>query len=199
MFNIKTMFTGIMIGLSLYLVAQASVPAKVPEPPKKEFKTCEENILYRLNFYSELLVKLSVPYIWGGYWGTLGGDCSGQTYWVCHMAGLPVHRTTAARMWLDKGLWPGERVFIKVNEQDIAKFPDLLFWSYKPRKFGHVAFTVWNATDEKGRRTILFREASFSKMIFKETEMKEKDGRWINLVGVLVMDLTPGFKCELKK
>jgi len=196
--RVKTMINGVMLGLALYLVAHASVPTKVPEPPKKEFKSCEERILYRLNFYSEMLVRLQVPYVWGGYWGPLTGDCSGQTYWICHMAGLPVHRTTAYKMWLNKGSWPGQRVFVKLNEQDIAQFPSLLFWTYDTKRpFGHVALTVWNATDSKGRRTILFREASFSKKIFKETEMKKGDVRWEKLVGILILDLTPGFKCEL--
>lgn len=189
---------GIMLGLSIFLVAHASqVPSDpIPNPAKKEFKTCEERILYRLNFYSDLLTRLKSPYIWGGFWGTWGGDCSGQIRAICHYAGLPYPRVTSLQMWLNKGAWPGKRVFVKLDEHDIAKFPDLLFWTYDAKRpYGHVAMTVWNATDDKGRRTILFREASFSKKYFKETEMKDKDGRWVKLVGILILDLSPGFEC----
>ena len=195
----NNMITGIILGLSLYLVGAVTQPVRtpVPEPPKKEFKTCEERILYRLNFYSELLVKLKVPYIWGGFWGTLGVDCSGYLYWVCKMAGLPVKRTTSFRMWLDKGSWPGERVFVKIDEHDRIRFPDVLFWTYgAKRPFGHTAIAVLNAIDKQGKRTVLFREASSSKKIVKDTEMKKGDYRWVRLEGFIILDLTPGFDCE---
>lgn len=191
------MLNGIMLGLALFLVAHASVPSKLPEPPKKESRTCEENILYRLDFYSKMLVELRVPYIWGGYWGKLGVDCSGYMYWICHMAGLPVKRTTSYRMWLDKGSWPGERVFVKFNELERAQFPNVAFFTYDvKRPFGHTVLVVMNALDKQGRRTILFREASSSAKIVKDTEMKQGDYRWVRVEGFIVLDLTPGFDCK---
>jgi hypothetical protein len=188
---------GIILGLSIFLVANASQPPTyVVEPPKKEFKTCEERILYRLDFYSKLLVEYHVPYVWGGFWGLLGVDCSGYMYWICHMAGLPVKRTTSYRMWLDKGSWPGERVFVKLDELDRAQFPNLVFFTYSAKRpKGHTALVVLNAIDNKGRRTVLFREASSSRKIVKDTEMKKGDYRWVRVEGFLILDLTPGFNC----
>jgi len=196
----KKALLGVMLGLSIFLVAHASqIPNDpIPNPAQIQFKTCEERILYRLNFYSELLVKYKIQYVWGGFWGILGVDCSGYMYWICHMAGLPVKRETSLRMWLDKGAWPGERVLVKFDAHDRAQFPDLLFWTYDPKRpKGHVALVIMNAEDKNGHRTVLFREASFSKKIVKETEMKQGDYRWVRLEGVLVLDLTPGFKCNL--
>lgn len=192
--------TGVLLGLSLFLVTAVESPqAPRPTPPKIEFKTCVEHILYRLNYYSELLVRMKVPYVWGGFWGLLGVDCSGYIYWICKKAGLPVHRTTSHRMWLDRGSWPGERVLVKLDDHyDNVEFPDILFWTYGKRPYGHTAIIVLNALDNNGNRRILFREASSSKKFVKETLMSKGDYRWIRLEGFIVLDLTPGFDCELK-
>ena len=187
--------TGVLLGLSLYVVAQAATPTQIPEPPKKENLSYEENILYRLDFYSRLAVIVKTPYVWGGSKDLKALDCSGYIYWICHKAGLPYKRTTSLRMWLDHGSWPGERVLVKFDARDRAQFPDLLFWTFSvKRPAGHTALVILNAEDKKGNRTILFREASSSKKIVKETEMKTGDYRWVRLEGILILDLAPGFK-----
>jgi hypothetical protein len=196
----KKALLGVMLGLSIFLVAHASqIPSDpIPNPAKIQFKTCEERILYRLNFYSELLVKYKVQYVWGGFWGLLGIDCSGGIYWICHMAGLPVHRTTSLQMWLNHGSWPGERVLVKAGASDRAEFPNIGFFTFSPKRpKGHVMLVILNATDKNGNRKILFREASSSQKIFKETEMKTGDYRFVRFEGIIVLDLTPGFKCDL--
>lgn len=186
---------GFVLGCFLFLLAHAE-PRVLPAPPEQDFKTCEEMILYRLNFYSELYVKWRMPYKWGGSSPATSFDCSGFVYDVCKRSGLPVKRTTSYRMWLDKGSWPGERVFVKFNAHDEAVFPDLVFFTFSSaRKFGHVGLVVINATDKNGRRSILFREASSSQKVLKETEMRDGDYRWIRVEGILILDLTPGFVC----
>ena len=179
--------TGIMLGLTISLVGMASQPGEIPRPkgvPQyAQLTNCEDRILYRLNFYSELLVQRQAPYVWGGLWGLLGGDCSGQIYWICKMAGLPVKRTTSFRMWLDKGSWPGERVLVKAGALERAQFPDLGFLTYSPKRpRGHVVMVILNALDKDGNQRILFREASSSKKIFKETAMKKGDYRWVQVL-----------------
>jgi len=176
--------------------SEAKVEAKKADPPVycAKLKTAEERILCRLNFYSEMLVKLGPPYVWGGFWGILGGDCSGQIYWICRRAGLPVTRTTSLKMWLNKGAWPGERILAKAGAHEKAQFANLGFIDYsKDRPRGHVVFIVLNAEDKNGKRIILFREASSSKKIFKETIMRKGDYRWVRLYGIISLDLTPGF------
>lgn len=192
------MLIGLVIALSVIGTTNtANKKVEVYQSPLKcsSYEKAEDRILCRLNYYSELLVKLAPKYIWGGFWGLLGGDCSGQVYWICKMAGLPVNRTTSLRMWLDKGGWPGERILVVAGAHEKAQFATLGFFDYsKTRPRGHVVFVVFNTEDKNGRRQILFREASYGKKIFKETIMKEGDYNWVHLHGILIMDLTPGFE-----
>ena len=192
----KVLLAIVLAMLVFVTTGLAETVVKKADPPIycSKLKTAEERILCRLNFYSEMLAKLGPPYVWGGFWGILGGDCSGQIYWICRRAGLPVTRTTSLKMWLNKGAWPGQRILAKAGAHDKAKFANLGFFDYsKKRPRGHVVFIVLNAEDKNGKRMILFREASSSKKIFKETIMKQGDYRWVKLYGILSLDLTPGF------
>lgn len=195
----NNVLTGIMLGLTISLVGMVSQPVTAPKPhtPYHQLSSCEEKILYRLNFYSELLVQRKVPYVWGGSFGLLGGDCSGQIYWICKMAGLPVKRTDAFKMWLDRGSWPGEIVYAEAGAFERAQFPDIGFITFSPKRpKGHVILVVLNGLNEDGKRQILFREASSSKKIYREYIMKKGDYREVRFEGILILDLTPGFECE---
>lgn len=191
----KNLLIGMAIALSMSTITNIDEHKECNPPINCTVaERLEDRILCRLDYYSGLLVELAPTYIWGGYWGILGGDCSGQTYWICKMSGLPVNRTTSLRMWQDEGGWPGERVLAIADAHDRAKFGNLGFFDFsKKRPRGHVVFIVLNAMGQDGKQRILFREASFSKKIFKETIMKSGDYRWVRLHGILQLDLTPGF------
>ena len=110
------------------------------------------------------------------------------------MAGLPMVRTTALRMFL--GAWPG-RKYDKLDRAIMAETErtNLLWLTYKPsRPQGHVVQIIDVYEDEKGRLVIIMAEASYSKKYFKLTKIVEGDYRWKHMTGLMIVHLNPGFK-----
>lgn len=170
---------GICLGITFFLVATTS---STPIPP----------ILERLKFYTDLLVKVAPPYVWGGNWGVLGGDCSGQTQAIFTLSGLKLPRLTSLAMW--NGGWPGMRYSIAEGAREECDFPHLIFFTWE-RPAQHVGIVRWNKLADK-KRQIMFAEASSNKKTYyyKETLIKQGDNRWNHTAGILAVDLTPGFK-----
>jgi hypothetical protein len=174
MFTSNT-WLGLCLGLSLFIVTHTETP---------KIKTPEE----RINYYVEMLLAIAPPYVWGGSFGLLGGDCSGNTYWVFHMAGIPVLRMRALEMWL--GGWPGKKIIMKDGAWAKAQFPNIVFFTFKKeRPAGHVAIVRKNTG-----KTITYAEASFSAKMYKETAMVLTDGRGKAVIGIIIVDLYPGVK-----
>jgi cell wall-associated NlpC family hydrolase len=80
-------------------------------------------------------VALKPAYLWGGAISErLGLDCSGYLFLAAKRGGLPVKRTTAARMARGECGWTGAAV----PRSDADKC-DLCFWTFdKSRPNGHV-------------------------------------------------------------
>lgn len=150
------------------------------------------DILKRLNYYADLFVFYAPPYVWGGYWGIVGGgDCSGQMRALYVLSGVGYPRLTSRNMW--NGGWPGLRYKASEGAREETEFPHLIFFDYSPKRpRGHVGIVRTNVKSKKGRR-IVFAEASSSAKIFKETLIKQGDYRWRHVHGILIPDLTPGF------
>jgi hypothetical protein len=176
----NNMWLGISLAIALFIVTNTS--SIVP--------TAEE----RIQFYVNYLLQLAPPYVWGGYWGILGGDCSGQVAWVLKMSGIGGYpRTTALRMWL---MWPHKKKIVNNTEMwQSAKFPNIGWYTFPtkktPRPYGH----VWIVLDNDGNK-LDFAEASSGKGYFKKTCMTKGDSRDKYWVGVMELNLTPGFTKE---
>lgn len=170
---------GITLALSLFLITAIKQPS------------VEQKAIDRINYYTEILLKKRVPYVWGGYWSIFGFDCSGGIATILKLAGIGGYpRTTAFRMWL---IWPHKKKIIsKVDIWKEARFPNVLFFTYpnkvSPRPFGHVAWYRRN----NNPKAMVMAEASSSAGYFKETEIKRGDARDKAIVGLMVLNLTPG-------
>ena len=149
-----------------------------------------KNIDERCSF----LEKLAPPYIWGGFWGLLGGDCSGQTYYVFN-PDFPGKRTTAYRMWLGYGNWGTDNVKGSMNSFKVAQFPNQIYFNYGGKTASHVG-TVRKPTDKeieeakkRGKKFIVFAEASSSSRYFKRTIIYEGDARYKAILGIKILDI----------
>lgn len=100
---------------------------------------------YRWRMRSEakfLLTGKPIVYTWGAADARgLKADCSGYIYSIAKYAGLPVKRTTSARMALGLDLWTS--VPLKIEDVDEI---DLLFFTWpesaKTRLNGHVGMLL---------------------------------------------------------
>jgi hypothetical protein len=185
----NNMMLGISLGIAFYIVGTISPIGPGLSGDTDSFIVQAKA---RIQFYTDMLVELAPPYVWGGFWGLLGGDCSGQMRWIFKMAGIVYPRLTALSMW--NGGWPGRRYKSSLATLSQAEFPNVIFFTYKPnRPAGHVGIVrkVWKTA--KGAWRVLFAEASSSAKYFKETLIKEGDYRWKHTLGLLVPDLSPGF------
>jgi hypothetical protein len=164
---------GICLGISLFLICHVN---NVFDASNYDVTTVKG----RIQYYCDLLVKLAPPYIWGGFWGGLGGDCSGQTNWVYQQAGVGVKRETARGMWLGRGGW-GINNTVGVQPTLVkAQFPNPIFFNYSGKEDSHVGIKKTND---------IFYEASSSAKVYKETAFK---GRSKFLHGYKEVNLTPG-------
>jgi hypothetical protein len=142
-----------------------------------------------------LLEKLAPVYIWGGYWGLLGGDCSGQMYSILS-PDFPGKRTTAYRMWIGYGNWGNKNnIEGSVEGFNKGKFPDLVFFNYQGKMASHVGMWREKTKEEEEQATKLkketkvFAEASSSSHYFKRTTMVKGDGRYKAILGIKKLDL----------
>lgn len=140
------------------------------------------------------LEKTAPPYVWGGYWGLLGGDCSGQTYYVFN-PDYPGKRTTAFRMWVGYGNWGINNIKGSKDSFYQAKFPNQIYFNYGGRIASHVG-TVREPTEKeiaeakkKGKKFIVFAEASSSARYFKRTILYEGDARYKAILGIKILDI----------
>ena len=169
----------ILLGLSIVLVI--NVPS-VDQKLKGIDKKCS------------LLEELAPPYIWGGFWGKLGGDCSGQVYDI-EGEFIPAKRTTAYRMWIGYGNW-GTNNF-EGSEAAFSKgvFPDQIYFSYQGKIASHVGILREPTPEEivankkLKKETRVFAEASSSKKYFKRTVIVQGDGRYKAILGIKKLNL----------
>jgi hypothetical protein len=159
----------------------------------------EKPIIARVKKITDLLLRISPRYVWGGYSleqpvtrgldkGKIGLDCSGAEFYKWHKAGAPFVRTTSKKMWF--GAWPGTNIEDKSAVWEMASFPDQIYFSFSKNKVvGHVG-TVWY----KLERFIVFTEASSSKRHYKETVMKIDDYRFKHMIGLKKLKLN--FRAE---
>jgi cell wall-associated NlpC family hydrolase len=101
------------------------------------------------------IVALKPAYRWGGAISERAGlDCSGYLFLAAKRAGLPVKRTTSARMAVGEGGWVGR--CIPREEADAA---DLCFWTFDERRpHGHVGAFLGKggpATHASSRRGVV--------------------------------------------
>jgi hypothetical protein len=95
---------------------------------------------YQKAFERELrrIIDRNPRYVWGGSMSEKQGlDCSGYLFLAAHRAGLPVARTTAARMMIGENGWIGISVPLNISKQ-----LDLVGWTFK-RQFDHVG-VLWH-------------------------------------------------------
>jgi|WetSurMetagenome_2_1015567.scaffolds.fasta_scaffold641869_2 hypothetical protein len=145
---------GISLALSLFIISSVSNEFDVS---KYDVTTVEG----RIKYYCDLLVFRAPPYVWGGFFGLLGSDCSGSTNWVYQTAGVGVKRETARGMWLGRGGWGINNTEGIEETIKQAKFPNPIFFSYK-KEDDHVGIT---------KDVPIFYEASFSAGKYKETSL----------------------------
>jgi hypothetical protein len=139
-----------------------------------------------------LLEELAPPYIWGGYWGRLGGDCSGQVYDIVGKE-IGAKRTTAYRMWIGYGNWGTNNVEGPEKGFTHGKFPNIAFFKYS--EVYHTG--IWRkktlaeikALESIKKETNVFAEASSSKRYFKRTVMTKGDARYKALIGTKIPNL----------
>jgi hypothetical protein len=169
---------GICLAISIFFVTAIKTP------------TTEQTAITRLRYYTQMLMDKKVPYVWGGYW-IFGADCSGAVALVLKLAGIGGYpRTTSLRMWLT---WPHKKKIVS-NEEiwKTAQFPNVMFFTFPTKKvkrpFGHTCFDWANDT----KSNLMIAEASSSADYFKETLIKKGDFRDKHIVGLLVLNLTPG-------
>ncbi|MCA1961482.1 MAG: NlpC/P60 family protein [Desulfomonile sp.] len=88
------------------------------------------------------LIHVQPRYVWGGIDETTGVDCSGYVFLAARRAGMPVRRTTSARMAEGEAGWDGA-----ARERGHHRHLDLVFWTLKPhRPNGHTG-VVWRGPD----------------------------------------------------
>jgi hypothetical protein len=141
-----------------------------------------------------LLERLAPPYIWGGYWGLLGGDCSGQVYSIVS-PDFPGKRTTAYRMWLGYGNWGTNNIEGSYEGFEKGSFPNLVFFNYQGKIASHVGIWRIKNKDEEERsnklkkETKVFAEASSSSRYFKRTLIVKNDSRYKAILGTKKLNL----------
>jgi hypothetical protein len=186
---------GICLGISLGIISAVSNL----EPVEYDRS---HSIVSRYAYYTELLIRMGTPYVWGGKdpdevmtWGIdkgkKGVDCSGAEFYKWHKAGASFPRTTSRKMWL--GVWPGQNIEKKDGALEYAHFPHQIYFTYKPsRPQGHVGVVMYPMEEAN---KLVFAEASWGKKKYKETMMFTNKGYYFNhLAGIKVLDLTPGRK-----
>jgi hypothetical protein len=148
-----------------------------------------KNIDERCSF----LERLAPPYVWGGYWGLLGNDCSGGMYDIVSQS-KPVKRTTAFRMWLGYGNWGTHNIEGSRDGFENGKFPDLVFFNYGGKMASHVGMWREKTAEEMAQSaklkkdTKMFAEASSSSRYFKRTMVVKGDGRYKAMLGTKKLD-----------
>ena len=141
-----------------------------------------------------LMEDLAPPYVWGGFWGRLGFDCSGAAYDV-EKQGFPVKRTTAYRMWIGYGNWGTNNIEGSAGAFSKGKFPDTIYFNYQGKMASHVGILREPtpeevATNKKLKKdTRVFAEASSSKKYFKRTTIVQGDGRYKAILGIKKLNL----------
>jgi len=98
---------------------------------------------YQAAFERELktIIDRHPRYQWGGSVNEDKGlDCSGYLFLAARRGGLPVKRTTAARMMVGEGGWIGVKVPFSAGTM-----LDLVGWTFR-RRFDHIGILWHNRT-----------------------------------------------------
>jgi hypothetical protein len=141
-----------------------------------------------------LLEKLAPTYVWGGFWGLLGGDCSGQTY-AGFTPDFPGKRTTAFRMWLGYGNWGKNNIEGPEKGFEAGDFPKIVFFNYGGKIASHVGTWRKKSVEEEAyskkikKETKVFAEASSSARYFKRTTIIKGDTRYKAILGTKTLAL----------